>query len=89
MRFPRRIPSINPEKVIEWNPDIIIVAQMGRPGDAAVQLSQRIGWADITAVKNGRVIDDIHPDLLFRPGPRLIGGVKALAVRLHTSGDKR
>ena len=62
--------SINPEKVIEWNPDIIIVAQMGRTGDAAVQLSRRIGWADITAVKNGRVIADIHPDLLFRPGPR-------------------
>ena len=76
-------PSINPEKVIEWNPDIIIVARMGRPGDAAVQLSQRIGWAGISAVKNGRVIDDIHPDLLFRPGPRLIDGVKALAVRLH------
>ena len=61
--------SINPEKVIEWNPDIIIVAQMGQPGDAAVQLSRRIGWADISAVKNGRVIADIHPDLLFRPGP--------------------
>jgi iron complex transport system substrate-binding protein len=75
--------NINPEKVIEWNPDIIIVTQMGRPGDAAVQLSGRIGWADISAVRNGRVIDDIHPDLLFRPGPRLIDGVKALAARLH------
>ena len=27
-------PSINPEKVIEWDPDIILVTQMGRPGDA-------------------------------------------------------
>ncbi|MGO8748131.1 MAG: ABC transporter substrate-binding protein [Thermoguttaceae bacterium] len=77
-------PSINPEKVIEWNPDAILVAPMGRPGDAAVQLSRRIGWADISAVKGGRVIDDIHPDLLFRPGPRLIDGVKALAARLRT-----
>ena len=82
-------PSINPEKVIEWNPDIILVAQMGRPGDAAVQLSRRIGWADISAVKNGRVIDDINPDLLFRPGPRLIDGVKALAVRLHKPEGKQ
>jgi iron complex transport system substrate-binding protein len=80
--------SINPEKVIEWNPDIIIVAPMGRPGDAAVQLSQRIGWADISAVKNGRVIDDINPDLLFRPGPRLIDGVKAMAARLHKPEGK-
>jgi iron complex transport system substrate-binding protein len=81
--------SINPEKVIEWNPDIIIVAQMDRPGDAAVQLSRRIGWADISAVRNGRVIDDIHPDLLFRPGPRLIDGVKALAARLHKPEGKQ
>ena len=80
--------SINPEKVIEWNPDIIIVAPMGRPGNAAVQLSQRIGWADISAVKNGRVIDDINPDLLFRPGPRLIDGVKAMAARLHKPEGK-
>ena len=87
--IPQAYSSINPEKVIAWNPDIIIVARMGRPGDAAAQLSRRIGWADIAAVKNGRVIADIHPDLLFRPGPRLIGGVQALAVRLHKPGGKR
>jgi iron complex transport system substrate-binding protein len=82
-------PSINPEKVVEWNPDIIIVTQMDRPGDATLRLSARIGWADISAVKNGRVIDDIHPDLLFRPGPRLVEGVKALAVRLHKLEGKQ
>jgi len=76
-------PTINPERVIEWDPEIIIVVRMGRPGDAAVQMSRRIGWADISAVKNGRIIDDIHPDLLLRPGPRLIDGVKAMAVRLR------
>ena len=77
-------PSINPEKVIEWDPDVMIVARMGRPGDAAVELSHRIGWSDISAVKNRRVIDDIDPDLLFRPGPRLIDGVRAMSARLHT-----
>ena len=84
--IPHAYPSINPEKVIAWNPDVIMVASMGRSGKVAVQMSRRIGWADISAVKNGRVIDDIHPDLLFRPGPRLIDGVKAMAVRLHVTG---
>jgi iron complex transport system substrate-binding protein len=56
---------------------------MGRAGLAAAELSRRIGWAGISAVKSRRIIDDIHPDLLFRPGPRLVDGVKALAVRLH------
>ena len=76
-------PVISPEKVVEWNPDVIVVAEMGRARLAAAELSRRIGWADISAVKNRRIIDDIHPDLLFRPGPRLVEGVKALAARLH------
>ena len=87
--IPQAYTIINPEKVIEWDPDIIIVVKMGRPGDAAVQLSRRIGWADISAVKNKNVIDDIDPDLLFRPGPRLIDGVKTLAVRLHKPEGKQ
>jgi iron complex transport system substrate-binding protein len=78
-------PVISPEKVVEWNPDVIVVAEMGRAGLAATELSHRIGWADISAVKNRRIIDDIHPDLLFRPGPRLVEGVKALSARLHDS----
>ena len=87
--IPQAYTIINPEKVIEWDPDIIIVVKMGRPGDAAAQLSRRIGWADISAVKNKNVIDDIDPDLLFRPGPRLIDGVKTLAVRLHKPEGKQ
>jgi iron complex transport system substrate-binding protein len=79
----REYPNVSAEKVIEWNPDVIVVAKMGGPGDAAAQLSQRIGWADIAAVRKGAIIDDIPPDLLFRPGPRLIEGVKAIAARLH------
>ena len=84
-------PTINPEEVERWNPDAIVVAPMGPPGAAAGQLARQIGWAGIAAVKNGRVIDDIDPDLLYRPGPRLIEGVKALAARLHhtTPADTR
>ena len=81
--------SINPEKVIEWNPDIILVARMGQPGDAASQLSRSHRVGRISAVKNRQIIDDIHPDLLFRPGPRLIDGVKALAARLRKLEGKQ
>ncbi len=80
--------SISPEKVVEWNPDVIVVAQMNPTEDATEQLRERIGWADISAIKNRRVINDIHPDLLFRPGPRLIEGVNALAVRLRSPEGK-
>ena len=76
--------SISPEKVVEWDPDVIVVARMDPTEDAASQLCERIGWANISAVKNRRVVNDIHPDLLFRPGPRLIEGAKALAACLRS-----
>ncbi len=81
--LPQPHPRVNPEKVIEWDPDFIVTAYMARPGRAAAQVASRIGWAGIKAVKNGRIIDDIPADLLLRSGPRLVEGVKALAVRLY------
>jgi iron complex transport system substrate-binding protein len=76
-------PRIDPEKVIAWNPDYILVAHSDHPGHAADRLSRHIGWSDLAAVRERRVIDDIDGDLLFRPGPRLVDGVKALAARLY------
>lgn len=82
--IPQAYPRVNPEQVIAWDPDIILVAQMDRPQDVIARLAQRIGWSGISAVKHRRVIADLHPDLLLRPGPRLIDGVKTLAARLET-----
>lgn len=75
-------PTINPEKVIAWNPDVIILTQMtGTTG--ANLVSTRIGWNAIAAVKNHRVIDDIPEDYLLKPGPRLVKGIRMLADRLY------
>jgi iron complex transport system substrate-binding protein len=79
----REYSVVNSEKVIEWNPDVILIARMGGREDAAAQVPRRIGWGNIEAARNGRIFDDIPPDLLFRPGPRLIEGVRLLAERLH------
>jgi iron complex transport system substrate-binding protein len=76
-------PRIDPEKVIAWNPEVILVAHSNAPGEAAKRLAEHIGWSDVGAVRERRVIDDIDPDLLFRPGPRLADGVKQLAERLN------
>jgi len=76
-------PRIDPEQVIAWNPDVILVGHGGSPGEAAKRLAVHIGWSEVSAVRQRRVIDDIDPDLLFRPGPRLVEGVKRLAERLH------
>jgi iron complex transport system substrate-binding protein len=76
-------PRIDPEQVIAWNPEVILVAHSNTPGEAAKRLEEHIGWSDVAAVRQRRIIDDIDPDLLFRPGPRLADGVKELAGKLR------
>jgi len=76
-------PTINPERVVEWNPDVILLCYMTESQNAATQIAGRIGWGGIKAVREGRIIADISPDALLRPGPRLVAGVQRLAERLH------
>lgn len=75
-------PTVNPEIVVEWNPDVIVLGYMNQeqPKEA---LAKRIGWGDVKAVRTGRIINDIPSELLLRPGPRVTEGVWALARRLH------
>lgn len=74
--------KVTSEQVIRWNPDVIILGYMGPAAGAAETVSKRIGWDSIDAVRNHRIIDDIHPDLLLRPGPRIVDGLEALDRRL-------
>jgi iron complex transport system substrate-binding protein len=88
--LPQPHPRINPEKVIQWNPDVIVVLYMNRGPEASAQMAQRIGWSDIAAVKKGCIVRDLAADLILRPGPRLIDGVRELAQRLdHTASSER
>ncbi len=68
------------EALLQADPDVIIVATLA-PGSVA-GLSALPGWAELTAVKTGRV----HPvdgDLVSRPGPRIVEGLELLARLLH------
>ena len=81
--LPQAYPKVNPEKVIEWDPEVILVCYMSRSGRAAEALANRIGWATITAVRSKQVFANVPNDLLLRPGPRLVEGVEALADLLY------
>lgn len=83
----------SPEEVIKRNPDFIFLTYMGGKEKPADILAHRFGWKDIAAVKNKRVYNDIDENLLLRPGPRVVLGVKALYKRLYeksslTDGSK-
>lgn len=75
-------PTVNPEMVVKWNPDVIVLGYMTQE-QTQETLADRIGWGDIQAVQSGRIIGDIPSDLVLRPGPRMTEGVKALAQRIH------
>jgi iron complex transport system substrate-binding protein len=76
-------PRISSEFVINSDPEVIILPYMGRNfGKEA--LKQRKGWEKISAIKTGRVYDDIGPQVITIPSPRLIlYGLPELLKRIH------
>jgi iron complex transport system substrate-binding protein len=72
----------SPEQVIKRNPDCIILAYMSNEKPLKI-IGERLGWKDISAVKHNRIYNDINPDLILRPGPRLIEGLKELHKKLY------
>lgn len=70
------------EEVIKRDPDCIVMGYMDRSNGMDLA-SERFGWENISAVKNGRVYNDINPEVIFRPGPRVVEGVREIYKRLY------
>jgi len=71
--------SYNLESIIEKDPEFVICSAMY---DTKTTLEATEGYMDLTAVKEGRLME-INSDLLSRQGPRLAEGLKAIAQILH------
>ena len=50
------------------------------PGKVA--LRSRAGWQNVSAVRNGKICE-LDPDLLSRPGPKIIDGLAELKGCLY------
>jgi iron complex transport system substrate-binding protein len=74
--------NFSAEKVINLNPQCIILAYMDKELPLRL-IKQRFGWDKIDAVKNERVFNDIDPDTLLRPGPRITKGLVEIYKRLY------
>ena len=73
------------EWVLQNPPDIIVWTSISKVKDTSAFLRQ------LPAVRKGKVIDFIDQDILQRPGPRLIEGIRQLTeafLKLHTSEEK-
>jgi iron complex transport system substrate-binding protein len=79
--------QINAEEILSSGPDLILLMGVGQVGKGdrrgLERMKRRQGWNGLKAVREGRIIDTIHADLLSRPGPRLVDGLEALARALH------
>lgn len=71
-------PQWSLEQLVEDDPEVYLVSE----GPPLAQVVRQQGVRDLTAVREGRV-QEVNPDLISRPGPRLAAGISELAQALH------
>lgn len=74
-------PQLSAEYILSSDPDFIFLADTGPGGQSAEVVAARPGWAELTAVTNGRVIE-LNDDVASRWGPRVVEFVRAVADAL-------
>jgi len=87
--LPLESAPVEPEAVIQRQPEVIVMLS-GPPGQQPVAGAQAVSpeetvwaaWPQVPAVRTGRLIR-VNPDLLSRPGPRILQGVSALCEALE------
>jgi ABC-type Fe3+-hydroxamate transport system substrate-binding protein len=79
--YPGAASQPSDEAVLEMAPEVVLVLA-GPDYDPAELLENHPTFFSLPAVQNGRVYG-IDPDLVSRPGPRLVEGLERLARLLH------
>jgi iron complex transport system substrate-binding protein len=73
--------------VLKWSPEILIFSPCGFHLMPALRqishLESQPGWADLPAVRNGRVYVVDADSYFARPGPRVVDGTELLAHLIH------
>jgi iron complex transport system substrate-binding protein len=74
-------PQLSAEEILRGDPEIIVLAAADYSAKPE-QVAARSGWAQISAVKNDRIVS-IAPNLINRPGPRVGEAAEAYARLVH------
>jgi iron complex transport system substrate-binding protein len=74
-------PQMSAEAIIQADPDVIVLADEDA-GESPETVKARPGWGSVSAVKNDRIYV-IDPDIVSRPGPRLVEALRTLAGYLY------
>ena len=74
-------PQMSAEAIIEADPEVIVLADEFA-GESPDTVRARPGWNSISAVQNDRIYV-IDPDIVSRPGPRLVEALRTLVAYLY------
>ncbi|MDE0583313.1 ABC transporter substrate-binding protein [Planococcus sp. A6] len=74
--------SLDPEAIIEKDPDVILTTYGYYNAEAIDQVLSRDGFGGITAIENEAVYD-VESDLVSRTGPRLTEGLMEMAEAVY------
>ena len=76
-------PQLNAEVIIESDPTFVFLADTAY-GESAETVAARPGWASLSVVANGRVVE-LDSDIAQRWGPRVVDLVVAVASALNAA----
>lgn len=74
-------PQLTQEAIIAADPDVIILADE-EFGTTVESVKARPGWDAMTAVRENRIFG-IDPDIISRPGPRIVDALEQVFQRLY------
>ena len=77
-------PQVSAELLLESDPDMIFLADEAAGVDAAA-VAARPGWGQVTAVRNGDIIE-LDPDVTSRWGPRVVEFLRTVVKATSEAG---
>ena len=69
------------EAIVGANPDVIVLADE-EFGVTVESVEARPGWDAIAAVQDARIYS-VDPDIISRPGPRIVDALEQLAADIY------
>ena len=77
------------EDLVAADPELVLLGtatydpSLADPVTALETVAARAGWAELAAVRDGRVVPYLEDIVTTRPGPRIVDGLEALARAIH------
>ena len=75
-------PHYSIEKVLASSPEVIVISSMSEKTVSGGAFKKWAVWKEIPAVKHDEIYF-INPDLIHRPGPRVVEGLERLSKMIH------